>query len=177
MVRATFANPRLRNAIAGGVEGGWTRHWPSGRQLRLFDAATLYAADRTPLLVLAGKNYGCGSSRDWAAKGQFLLGVRAVLAENFARIHRGNLIGVGILPLQFRACDAAASLGLVGDETFDFDRADDLMTGEPIPHSLRIPRGIRTQRSANSTQWFDWIRRMRSNCSVTVDICRGRFGE
>ena len=101
MIRGTFANIRLRNRLAPGTEGGYTRHLPGGEQMTIYDAAQRYAADGVPLLVIAGKEYGSGSSRDWAAKGTALLGVRAVLAESFERIHRSNLIGMGVLPLQF----------------------------------------------------------------------------
>jgi aconitate hydratase len=101
-----------------GVEGGFTRHIPTGEQQAIYDAAMAYKAEGTPLVVLAGKEYGTGSSRDWAAKGTVLLGVRAVIAESFERIHRSNLVGMGVLPLQFREGDTAASLGLDGSETF-----------------------------------------------------------
>ncbi|MFZ5852181.1 MAG: aconitate hydratase [Actinomycetota bacterium] len=119
MIRGTFANIRLRNRLVPGVEGGVTRHLPDGEQLPIYDAAQRYAAEGVPLLVLAGKEYGSGSSRDWAAKGTALLGVRAVLAESFERIHRSNLIGMGVLPLQFREGETLQSLGLTGEETFD----------------------------------------------------------
>ena len=101
MIRGTFANIRLRNQLAPGTEGGVTRHLPGGEQMTIFDAAQRYAAEGVPLLIIAGKEYGSGSSRDWAAKGTALLGVRAVLAASFERIHRSNLIGMGVLPLQF----------------------------------------------------------------------------
>ena len=119
MVRGTFANVRLKNALVPDVEGGVTRHLPSGDELSIFDAAQRYQADGVPLVVLAGKDYGSGSSRDWAAKGTMLLGVRAVLAESFERIHRSNLIGMGVLPLQFAHGASIASLGLTGTEVFD----------------------------------------------------------
>jgi aconitate hydratase len=119
MVRGTFANPRLRNALVPGVEGGVTRYLPEGKQMSIFDAAMRYKADGTPLIVLAGKEYGSGSSRDWAAKGPMLLGVRAVIAESFERIHRSNLIGMGILPLEYRHGHTRASLGLTGEELYD----------------------------------------------------------
>jgi aconitate hydratase len=119
MMRGTFANIRLRNLMVPGVEGGVTVHVPSGEQLSIYDAAMRYKADKTPLVVLAGKEYGTGSSRDWAAKGTMLLGVRAVIAESFERIHRSNLIGMGVLPLQFQNGQNAQSLGLTGRETFD----------------------------------------------------------
>jgi aconitate hydratase len=119
MVRGTFANPRLRNQLVDGVEGGVTRYLPEGTQMSIFEASLRYKADKTPLIVLAGKEYGSGSSRDWAAKGPMLLGVRAVIAESFERIHRSNLIGMGILPLEYRHGATRESLGLTGDEVFD----------------------------------------------------------
>jgi aconitate hydratase len=119
MMRGTFANIRLRNLMVPGVEGGVTVHVPSGEQLSIYDAAMRYKADKTPLVVLAGKEYGTGSSRDWAAKGTMLLGVRAVIAESFERIHRSNLIGMGVLPLQFQNGQNAQSLRLTGKEAFD----------------------------------------------------------
>lgn len=118
MMRGTFANVRLRNALAPGTEGAWTTHQPSGEQMTIYAAALRYQQDGTPLLVIAGKEYGCGSSRDWAAKGTLLLGVKAVLAESFERIHRSNLIGMGVLPLQFHDGESSTSLGLTGTETF-----------------------------------------------------------
>ena len=118
MMRGTFANIRIRNKMLQGVEGGFTRHIGSGEQLPIYDAAMRYKAEGTPLVVLAGKEYGTGSSRDWAAKGTVLLGIRAVMAESFERIHRSNLVGMGVLPLQFRDGENAESLGLTGDERF-----------------------------------------------------------
>ncbi|MGD8323292.1 MAG: aconitate hydratase AcnA [Gammaproteobacteria bacterium] len=119
MVRGTFANIRLRNQLAPGTEGGITIHLPTGEQTSIYEASMRYQASNTPLIVLAGKEYGAGSSRDWAAKGTKLLGISAVIAESYERIHRSNLIGMGVLPLQFRDGDSAASLGLTGQETFD----------------------------------------------------------
>jgi aconitate hydratase len=119
MIRGTFANIRLRNQLVERA-GGFTRHFPDGGEMAIYDAATRYADEGVPLVVLAGKEYGSGSSRDWAAKGTKLLGVRAVIAESFERIHRSNLIGMGVLPLQFAAGASADSLGLTGEETFDF---------------------------------------------------------
>jgi aconitate hydratase len=119
MMRGTFANIRLRNMLLPGTEGGVTLHVPTGEQMSIFDAATRYKAEGTPLVVLAGKEYGTGSSRDWAAKGTMLLGVRAVIAESFERIHRSNLIGMGVLPLQFKDGENAQSLGLTGKESFE----------------------------------------------------------
>ena len=118
MVRGAFANVRLRNALVE-REGGWTRHLPDGEELPIYDAAERYRAEGVPLIVLAGREYGSGSSRDWAAKGPALLGVRAAIAESFERIHRSNLIGMGILPLEYPAGESAASLGLTGEEVFD----------------------------------------------------------
>jgi aconitate hydratase len=119
MMRGTFANIRLRNLLVPGTEGGVTVHIPSGEQMSIYDAAMKYKSDATPLIVIAGKEYGTGSSRDWAAKGTMLLGVKAVLAESFERIHRSNLIGMGVLPLQFKDGDSAQSLGLTGRESFE----------------------------------------------------------
>jgi aconitate hydratase len=116
MVRGTFANIRLKNAMVPGVEGGVTVHVPSGERMDIYDAAERYRAEKTPLVVIAGKEYGSGSSRDWAAKGTLLLGVRAVIAESFERIHRSNLVGMGVLPLQFKEGESAESLGLTGQE-------------------------------------------------------------
>ncbi len=118
MIRGTFANIRLRNQLVPGVEGGVTRHLPDGEQMSIFDAAQRYAEDDVPLIVVAGAEYGSGSSRDWAAKGTLLLGVKAVLATSFERIHRSNLIGMGVLPLQFTDGESAQSLGLTGEETY-----------------------------------------------------------
>ncbi len=118
MIRGTFANIRLRNQLVERA-GGYSRHFPDGEETTIYEAAMEYAAEGVPLVVLAGKEYGSGSSRDWAAKGTKLLGVRAVIAESFERIHRSNLIGMGVLPLQFAAGESAASLGLDGEETFD----------------------------------------------------------
>jgi len=118
MVRGTFANIRLRNEVAGGREGYWTRHQPSGEDMTIYDAALRYRAEGVPLIVIAGKEYGSGSSRDWAAKGPNLLGVRAAIAESFERIHRSNLVGMGVLPLEFTGGQGRQSLGLTGEETF-----------------------------------------------------------
>ena len=125
MIRGTFANIRLRNLLVPGVEGGVTVHHPSGEQMSIFDAAARYREEGTSLVVLAAKEYGTGSSRDWAAKGTYLLGVRAVIAESYERIHRSNLIGMGVLPLEFKAGEGAASLGLDGTEVFSIEGLDD----------------------------------------------------
>jgi aconitate hydratase len=124
MMRGTFANIRLRNQLAPGTEGGWTIHQPSGDQMSIYEASVRYASEDVPLIVIAGTEYGMGSSRDWAAKGTKLLGVTAVLAESFERIHRSNLIGMGVLPLQFHDGESAASLGIEGTETFDITGID-----------------------------------------------------
>jgi aconitate hydratase len=124
MIRGTFANIRIRNRLVPGVEGGYTRHLPSGETLAIFEAAERYRAEGVPLLVIAGAEYGSGSSRDWAAKGTILLGVRAVIAESFERIHRSNLIGMGVLPLQFQKGESAASLGLTGEEVYAIEPAE-----------------------------------------------------
>jgi aconitate hydratase len=121
MVRGTFANIRLRNRLAPGTEGGWTHHLPDGEQMTIFDASRRYQDEGVPLLVLAGKEYGSGSSRDWAAKGPRLLGIRAVIAESYERIHRSNLVGMGILPLQFCTGETAESLGLTGEELYSIE--------------------------------------------------------
>jgi len=119
MVRGTFANVRLRNKMVPNLEGGFTRHLPDGAEITIFDASEKYLTERVPLLIIAGKEYGSGSSRDWAAKGPRLLGVRAVIAESYERIHRSNLVGMGILPLQFLAGENAESLKLTGEEIFE----------------------------------------------------------
>jgi aconitate hydratase len=129
MVRGTFANVRLRNKLAPGTEGGVTRLLPEGEQMSIFDASVKYAERGVPLIILAGKEYGSGSSRDWAAKGPKLLGIRAVIAESFERIHRSNLVGMGILPLQFEAGQNAESLGLTGEEIYDFPGLTALLKG------------------------------------------------
>jgi aconitate hydratase len=125
MMRGTFANIRLRNRMAPGTEGGVTLHQPSGDDMSIFDAAMRYQAEGVPAIVIAGKEYGSGSSRDWAAKGPRLLGVRAVIAESYERIHRTNLVCMGVLPLQFQPGDSAESLGLTGYESFTIEGLDD----------------------------------------------------
>ena len=119
MMRGTFANVRLKNHLAPGTEGGWTVHLPEKKQMSIYDAAMQYQKEGVPLIVIAGKEYGSGSSRDWAAKGPRLLGVKAAIAESYERIHRSNLIGMGIVPLQFKPDENLQSLGLTGFEKFD----------------------------------------------------------
>jgi aconitate hydratase len=132
MVRGTFANIRLRNQLRPGTEGGVTVHFPDGEETTVYEASMRYQEEGVPLLVLAGKEYGTGSSRDWAAKGTFLLGVKAVIAESFERIHRSNLIGMGILPLQFMPGEGADSMGLGGEETYDIEGLADLTPGAEL---------------------------------------------
>src|ERR671917_528944 len=126
MVRGTFANVRLRNELAPGTQGGVTRYLSNGEEASIYEAARRYGSEGAPLVVLGGGEYGSGSSRDWAAKGTLLLGVRAVLAESFERIHRSNLIGMGVLPLQFRPGESATSHGLTGRESFTISGLDRL---------------------------------------------------
>jgi aconitate hydratase len=135
MIRGTFANIRLRNQLAPGTEGGVTVS--GGKQMPIYDASRGYLEEGTPLIVLGGKEYGSGSSRDWAAKGTLLLGVRAVLVESFERIHRSNLIGMGVLPLQYRPGESAASLGLTGQETFDIHGIEEINSGH-VPNELVV---------------------------------------
>jgi aconitate hydratase A / 2-methylisocitrate dehydratase len=132
MVRGTFANIRLRNRLVEGVEGGYTQHIPDGEQMSIYDASMRYQAEGVPLVVIAGKEYGSGSSRDWAAKGTALLGVRAVLTESFERIHRSNLVALGVLPLQFRPGESAESLGLTGRETYTIRGLDAIGVGDEV---------------------------------------------
>jgi len=137
MMRGTFANIRIRNRMLDNVEGGFTRYAPTGETMAIYDAAMLYKADNRPLVILAGKEYGTGSSRDWAAKGTVLLGVRAVIAESFERIHRSNLVGMGVLPLQFHEGENAESLGLTGDEKFTITGVADLQPRQDVEVTVR----------------------------------------
>jgi aconitate hydratase len=145
MMRGTFANIRLRNQLTPDAEGNITEHLPSGERMSIFDAAMRYATEETPLIVLAGREYGSGSSRDWAAKGPYLQGVRAVIAQSFERIHRSNLVGMGILPLQFVAGESAASLGLTGRETFSIDGLADLGPRQEVTVVARSEDGSETR--------------------------------
>ena len=138
MVRGTFANIRLKNLLVPGVEGGVTVHLPSGDQMSIYDAAERYQADGVPLLVIAGKEYGTGSSRDWAAKGTLLLGVRAVIAESFERIHRANLVGMGVLPLVFQPGQNAESLGLTGHARYTIQLPTALLPRQEM--TVRVDR-------------------------------------
>jgi len=143
MVRGTFANVRLRNKMVPNLEGGFTRHLPDGAEMTIFEASEKYIAEKVPLMILAGKEYGSGSSRDWAAKGPLLLGVRAVIAESYERIHRSNLVGMGILPLQFVDGETAQSLGLTGDEVFEIAGIRDLI------ENFAPGRQVKVRASAN----------------------------
>ena len=153
MMRGTFANIRLRNLLVPGVEGGVTVYLPSGERMSIYDAAMRYQKDGTPLLVIAGKEYGTGSSRDWAAKGTLLLGVRAVLAESYERIHRSNLVGMGVLPLQFLPGESAAQHGLAGTETYDVAGiAEDLEPGKHLT--------VRAKGADGTIRTFDVVARV-----------------
>ncbi|MBS6434784.1 MAG: aconitate hydratase AcnA [Pantoea sp.] len=143
MMRGTFANIRIRNEMVPGVEGGYTRHIPSGEQLAIYDAAMKYQQEGTPLAVIAGKEYGSGSSRDWAAKGPRLQGVRVVIAESFERIHRSNLIGMGILPLEFAPGVTRKTLQLTGEEVFDIENLSQLQPGCTVQVTMTRPDGTR----------------------------------
>ncbi|HYI43094.1 MAG TPA: aconitate hydratase, partial [Sphingomicrobium sp.] len=137
MMRGTFANIRIRNRMLDDVEGGFTRYAPTGEVMPIYDAAMLYKQDQRPLVVIAGKEYGTGSSRDWAAKGTVLLGVRAVIAESFERIHRSNLVGMGVLPLQFRDGESAATFGLDGSEKFSISGVASLEPQQDVEVTVR----------------------------------------
>jgi aconitate hydratase len=132
MTRGTFANIRLKNLLAPGTEGGVTKYLPTGQVMPIYDASMQYQASKTPLVVLAGKDYGMGSSRDWAAKGTFLLGVKAVIAESFERIHRSNLVGMGVLPLVYKKGQTRSSLGLTGEESFEILIDDSLKPKQDV---------------------------------------------
>jgi aconitate hydratase len=141
MIRGTFCNVRLRNQLVPGVEGGFTRHMPDGEKMWIYDAALKYREEGVPLIVVAGKEYGTGSSRDWAAKGTFLLGVRAIIAESFERIHRSNLIGMGVLPLQFREGENWEKIGLSGEESYTIRGVSGLSPGEELEVVVRSDKG------------------------------------
>ena len=150
MVRGTFANIRLRNLLAPGTEGGFTRHIPSGDAATIYDASMRYQADGVPLLVIAGKEYGSGSSRDWAAKGTYMLGVRAVIAASYERIHRSNLIGMGVLPLEFADGADRESLGLTGEEAYDVSGIDSLAPGKLLDVTATAADGKTTKFQAKA---------------------------
>jgi len=141
MMRGTFANIRLRNQLAPGTEGSWTLHLPEGEKMWIYEAAVKYREEGVPLVVLAGKEYGSGSSRDWAAKGTRLLGVRAVIAESYERIHRSNLVGMGVLPLEFKAGESRETLGLTGHEVFEIEGVSTLSPKKPITVKAKAADG------------------------------------
>lgn len=144
MIRGTFANIRLKNLLLNGVEGGFTRNFlNNGDQTTIYEASMAYKAAKVPLVILAGKEYGSGSSRDWAAKGTALLGVKAVIAESFERIHRSNLIGMGVLPLQFNDGENSESLGLTGEEVFSIEGVTEL-NGGGIPSTVKVTAGSKS---------------------------------
>jgi aconitate hydratase len=160
MMRGTFANIRLKNRLVPGVDGGWTLWLPTGEKMTIYDAAMKYREMGTPLVVLAGKEYGTGSSRDWAAKGTLLLGIRAVVAESFERIHRSNLVCMGVLPLQFKPGESHESLGLDGTETYQITGiASDISPGKELPVTAEHPDGAQIQ--------FHVIARLDSPVEVT----------
>jgi aconitate hydratase len=141
MMRGTFANIRIRNEMVPGVEGGMTRHLPSGEEMPIYDAAMRYKKEGVPLVVFGGKEYGTGSSRDWAAKGTFLLGIRAVIVESFERIHRSNLVGMGVLPLTFKEGTNRTSLGFTGEEIIDVLGLEGLKPGMDLTLVIHRPNG------------------------------------
>jgi aconitate hydratase len=150
MVRGTFANIRLRNQLAPGTEGGWTLYLPGGEKMSIYDAAVKYREAGVPLIVIAGKEYGSGSSRDWAAKGTRLLGARAVIAESYERIHRSNLIGMGVLPLEFQRGETRESLGLTGHEVFSIEGVVSLAPGSAITVRAKSDDGKERQFTATA---------------------------
>ncbi|HTB70639.1 MAG TPA: aconitate hydratase [Solirubrobacteraceae bacterium] len=170
MMRGTFANIRLRNLLAPGTEGGVTRHLPDGERTSIYDAAMRYAGDGVPLVVLAGKEYGSGSSRDWAAKGTKLLGVRAVIAESFERIHRSNLVGMGVLPLQLSEGDSVSSLGCSGEEIFSIDGIADAVAA--VAGGAGAGRAVRVKAERDSGEAIEFDARMRIDTPREADYFR-----
>jgi aconitate hydratase len=162
MTRGTFANIRLRNQLVPGTEGGVTRFHPTGETMSIYDAAVRYAEKDTPLIVIAGKDYGMGSSRDWAAKGTFLLGIKAVLAQSFERIHRSNLVGMGVLPLEFMKGESKESLDLQGDE---------LITIEKLSNDMRPGQEV-TVKAFSDEGEKKWKMKARLDTEIEVDYYR-----
>ena len=145
-MRGTFANIRLRNQLAPGTEGSWTMCFVNNEKMSIYDASLLYSMKKIPLIVIAGKEYGTGSSRDWAAKGAALLGVKAVIAESYERIHRSNLAGMGVIPLEFKPGQSADTLGLTGEETFDFSGIDVRMKpGQDVAVTAKTSDGTKIE--------------------------------
>jgi aconitate hydratase A / 2-methylisocitrate dehydratase len=167
MMRGTFANVRLRNQLAPGTEGGVTLHLPDREEMSIYDASMRYQAEGVPLVILAGKEYGSGSSRDWAAKGTLLLGVRAVLAESYERIHRSNLVGMGVLPLQFPAGETAASLGLTGHETFS-------ITGLLALNDGVLPKEVTVRATGDDGRTVELAARVRIDTPMEAEYYRHR---
>jgi aconitate hydratase len=145
MMRGTFGNIRIKNLMLPGIEGGYTKFVSTQEQMSIYDAAMKYIKDDIPLVVIAGKEYGTGSSRDWAAKGTRLLGVKAVIAESYERIHRSNLIGMGVLPLQFSDGQSANDLGLTGDEVFDIKGITNLSPRSTVTMTIHYENGSQTE--------------------------------
>ncbi|MCD8533782.1 MAG: hypothetical protein LR011_02915 [Verrucomicrobia bacterium] len=163
MTRGTFANVRIKNLMIPGTEGGITRHFPEGTQMSIFDAAQEYKKSNTPLIILAGTEYGTGSSRDWAAKGTRLLGVRAVVASSFERIHRSNLVGMGVLPLQFEEGTTHQSLQLDGSETYSLPDLND---------HLKPQQSLTLHIARSSGQSMDIPVKCRIDTAVEIDYFR-----
>jgi aconitate hydratase len=163
MMRGTFANIRIRNQVAPGTEGGVTTYLPNGEVMSIYDASMLYQDENTNLVVIAGKEYGTGSSRDWAAKGTFLLGVKAVIAESFERIHRSNLVGMGVLPLQFPEGFGWKTLGITGRETFDIQGLD---------NGVQPGQTVRVQGTREDGTTFEFDAIVRLDSMVDVDYYR-----
>ncbi|MEO1689575.1 MAG: aconitate hydratase, partial [Pseudomonadota bacterium] len=163
MMRGTFANIRIKNEMLEGVEGGYTKHVPSGEEMSIYDAAMRYKAEGVPLVVIAGSLYGNGSSRDWAAKGTALLGVKAVIAESFERIHRSNLVGMGVIPFEFTDGASRRTLGLTGEETVTITG----LSGEIAPRS-RMPATI--TRADGSAEAIELLCRI--DTEVEIDYVR-----
>jgi aconitate hydratase A / 2-methylisocitrate dehydratase len=163
MTRGTFANIRLKNRLLAGVEGGFTLHFPDEEQMSIYDAAMLYRQENVPLVIIAGKDYGSGSSRDWAAKGTKLLGVKAVIAESFERIHRSNLVGMGVLPLQFLPGESASSLGITGHERFSLENL-----AEHLSPSARMI--VHMHREDNTETTFGVVARI--NTPIEIEYYR-----
>src|SRR5947208_16403270 len=158
MTRGTFANIRLKNLLVPGTEGGITKYRPTGEVMSIYDAAMKYKESATALIVLAGKDYGMGSSRDWAAKGTMLLGVKAVIAESFERIHRSNLVGMGVLPLVFKRGQNRSSLGLTGLGTFDIE----------VPTDLKVGQDIRVHVTSKEGEPIDFVTTCRIDAPVEI---------
>jgi aconitate hydratase len=159
MMRGTFANVRLKNQLVPDTEGGWTKHFPSGKTITVYDAAMEYGRENIELIILAGKEYGSGSSRDWAAKGTLLLGVRAVIAQSFERIHRSNLVAMGVLPLQFNKGESAKTLGLSGEETYHIRGIKDISKpGQKLQ--------VKVQGAGNGQESFEVTARLDSEMEI-----------